>query len=68
MAYSYYSSISTITILKQAHSNESTNIEKEDLRYYLDTISEKIKIILNQYQEIDKKLIELSHQDSESFS
>ena len=47
---------STINILRQANSNESEIIEKEDLRYYIEIIKDKIKIIIDQYNEIENQL------------
>lgn len=50
---------STITILRQANSNESENIDKEDLRYYIEIIEDKIKIIIHQYNEIENQFQEI---------
>lgn len=50
---------SSITILKQANSNQQENIDKEDLRYYIETILNKIEIILKQYNEIESQVLEI---------
>lgn len=50
---------STINILRQANSNESEIIEKEDLRYYIEIIKDKIKIIIDQYNEIENQFQEI---------
>ena len=50
---------STINILRQANSNESEIIEKEDLRYYIEKSKDKIKIIIDQYNEIENQFQEI---------
>jgi|InofroStandDraft_1065614.scaffolds.fasta_scaffold00063_15 hypothetical protein len=50
---------STINILRQANSNESEIIEKEDLRYYIEISKDKIKIIIDQYNEIENQFQEI---------
>ena len=50
---------STINILRQANSNESEIIEKEDLRYYIEISKYKIKIIIDQYNEIENQFQEI---------
>ena len=50
---------STINILRQANSNERKKKKKEDLRYYIEISKDKIKIIIDQYNEIENQFQEI---------